>query len=44
LKNATDEQLKEVTLRLYGYVLRWEFLDENITVPGAVAENFQLPL
>ncbi len=43
LKNATDEQLKQVTLRLNGYALRWESLDEDITVPGVVAGNFQLP-
>lgn len=43
LKSATDEQLKEVTLRLNGYALRWENLDEDITVPGIVAGNFQLP-
>jgi len=44
LKTATDEQLKEVTLRLDGHALRWESLDEDITVPGVVAGNFQLPL
>jgi len=44
LKQATDKQLKEVTLRLDGYALRWEKLDEDITVPGIVAGNFQLPL
>ena len=44
LKNATDEQLKEVMFRLDGYALRWESLDEDITVPGVVAGNFQLPL
>ena len=43
LKNASDEQLKEVTLRLNGFALRWESLDEDITVPGIVAGNFQLP-
>ena len=43
LQNATDDQLKEVTLRLNGYALRWETLDEDITVPGIVAGNFQLP-
>ncbi len=43
LKNATDKQLKEVTVRLNGYALRWESLDEDITVPGIVAGNFQLP-
>ena len=26
-----------------GFVLRWENLDEDITVPGIVAGNFQLP-
>lgn len=43
LKAATDEQLKEVRVRLNGYALRWEALDEDITVPGIVAGNFQLP-
>ena len=43
LKSATDEQLKEVTLRLNGYALRWESLDEDITVQGVVEGNFQLP-
>jgi hypothetical protein len=43
LKNATDEQLKEVKIRLNGYALRWESLDEDITVPEIVAGNFQLP-
>ncbi len=43
LKKATDSQLKEVTLRLNGHSLRWESLDEDITVPGIVAGNFQLP-
>ena len=44
LRAATTEQLKEVTLRLDGYALRWESLDEDITVPGVVAGRFQLPL
>lgn len=43
LKNATNEQLKEVKIRLNGYALRWESLDEDITVPGIVTGNFQLP-
>ncbi len=43
LANATDEQLKEVTIRLIGFALRWESLDEDITVPGIVAGNFQSP-
>jgi hypothetical protein len=44
LSRASEEQLKEVTLRLNGFALRWESLDEDITVPGIVAGNFQLPL
>ena len=43
LKAATDEQLKGVQIRLNGYALRWEELDEDITVPGIVAGNFELP-
>jgi len=43
LSKATDEQLKEVEIRLHGFALRWENLDEDITVPGIVAGNFQLP-
>jgi len=43
LAKATDEQLKEVKVRLNGFALRWENLDEDITVPGVVAGNFQLP-
>jgi hypothetical protein len=35
---------KKVTLRLNGFALRWESLDEDFTVPGIVAGNFQLPL
>ena len=44
LKKASTEELKEVSLRLNGFALRWENLDEDITVPGVVAGNFQLPL
>jgi hypothetical protein len=44
LKQASTEDLKEVGLRLNGFALRWENLDEDITVPGIVAGNFQLPL
>lgn len=43
LKAASDEQLKKVEIRLNGYALRWEELDEDITVPGIVAGNFELP-
>ena len=44
LRGASNEQLKEVSLRLNGYALRWESLDEDITVPGVVLGHFQLPL
>ena len=43
LKEASDEALKKVELRLNGFALRWEELDEDITVPGIVAGNFELP-
>ena len=44
LSDATDEQLREVSLRLNGFALRWETLDEDITVHGVVAGDFELPL
>ena len=43
LSHATDAELAEVTLRLNGFALRWESLDEDITVPGVVAGRFELP-
>ena len=43
LSLATDEQLQDVHIRLNGFALRWDKLDEDITVPGIVAGNFQLP-
>jgi hypothetical protein len=44
LKEATNEQLAKVKVEVNGYALRWEELDEDITVPGVVAGHFQLPL
>jgi hypothetical protein len=44
LKEASEEQLKEVEIRLNGYALRWENIDEDLTVKGIIAGNFQLPL
>ncbi|MCX6146125.1 MAG: DUF2442 domain-containing protein [Candidatus Kapabacteria bacterium] len=44
LKEATNEQLVKVELRLNGYALRWEELDEDITVKGIVEGRFQLPM
>jgi hypothetical protein len=43
LKAATDEQLKQMTVELDGFALRWDEIDEDITVPGIVAGRFQLP-
>lgn len=43
LARATDEQLAKVTVELNGFALRWEELDEDITVPGVVAGRFPLP-
>jgi hypothetical protein len=43
LREASAEQLQKVTLEVNGYALRWEELDEDITVPGIVAGRFQLP-
>ncbi|MEX0612620.1 MAG: DUF2442 domain-containing protein [Pirellulales bacterium] len=43
LSAASDNELQEVRLELNGYALRWEKLDEDITVPGVVAGHFQLP-
>jgi hypothetical protein len=44
LKGATNEQLAKVQLELNGYAVRWEELDEDLTVPGVVAGRIQLPL
>ena len=43
LAAASEAQLAKVELELNGYALRWEELDEDITVPGIVAGRFQLP-
>jgi hypothetical protein len=44
LKSATEQQLSAVDLRLHGAALRWEALDEDLTVRGVVEGRFQLPL
>lgn len=36
LSRATDEQLARVRLRVHGKALRWDELDEDITVRGIV--------
>jgi hypothetical protein len=43
LRQASDEHLKNVSLEVNGYALRWEELDEDVTVPGIVAGRFELP-
>jgi len=44
LSRATDEELQKVKLRLNGYALRWEELDEDITVRGILEGRFQRAL
>ena len=44
LRAADEAALKTVTLRLNGYALRWDALDEDLTVQGIVEGRFQLPL
>ena len=44
LRSASDAQLKQVQLRMDGAALRWEEIDEDITVRGIVEGRFQLPL
>jgi len=43
LAAASEAELAHVEIRLNGYALRWEALDEDITIPGIVAGNFLLP-
>ena len=43
LKAASDEALGAVELRLDGQALRWENLDEDLTVTGILEGRFQLP-
>jgi hypothetical protein len=43
LKEAPDELLEKVQIEVDGYALRWEEIDEDITVPGIVAGSFELP-
>ncbi len=44
LASADDETLRQVELCLNGAALRWEALDEDISVRGIVEGRFQLPL
>lgn len=42
LRDASNEQLTALTLRLSGAALRWEAIDEDITVRSIVEGRFQL--
>lgn len=44
LARASEAELATVELCLNGAALRWETLDEDITVRGIVEGRFQLPL
>ena len=44
LGQASEDQLKKVQVEVDGHALRWEELDEDLTVAGVVAGRFQLPL
>jgi hypothetical protein len=40
LRNATDEQLREVRIEARGRALRWETLDEDLTIDGVLAGHW----
>ncbi|MSU48941.1 MAG: DUF2442 domain-containing protein [Opitutus sp.] len=42
LREASDEELKKVSFELGGAALRWEEIDEDLTVRGVVAGRFEL--
>ena len=44
LGQASNTALAKVVLEVNGHALRWEELDEDISVPGIVAGCFELPL
>jgi hypothetical protein len=44
LRDASEKDLQSVQIELNGYALRWDSLDEDLTVSGVVAGRFQLPL
>ncbi|MEM1223919.1 MAG: DUF2442 domain-containing protein [Verrucomicrobiota bacterium] len=43
LKDAPDDLLAQVEIEVNGFALRWDALDEDLTVPGVVAGHFELP-
>jgi hypothetical protein len=44
LSTASDQQLQQVKLRANGTAMRWDDLDEDISVEGILQGFFQLPL
>jgi hypothetical protein len=44
LKDASDVDLLKVRIELGGSALRWDEIDEDLTVRGVVAGRFELPL
>lgn len=44
LRSASDADLTKVRIELGGAALRWEEVDEDLTVRGVVAGHFELPL
>ena len=43
LKDAPQHLLSRVRVEVNGHALRWDELDEDISVPGVVAGHFELP-
>ena len=44
LRDASDVDLQKVKIELGGAALRWDEIDEDLTVRGVVAGRFELPL
>jgi hypothetical protein len=44
LKAASNEDLAKVKIELNGHALRWEEIDEDLTVLGVLSGRFQLPI
>ena len=44
LRDASNEDLQKVKIELGGAALRWEEIDEDLSVRGVVAGHFELPL
>ena len=44
LSQASENQLKAVQIEVGGYALRWEELDEDLTLSAISNGQFQLPL